>query len=190
MDVARAAFLQGWSPRRLDRLREAHQTLLLRKIVGFCAISIGMVDYPAKRTNLLEADAGAPELHRRWSTGEHNRDSPRRPAVRKALARSRRSRAPVTRAMGPDAPIDATLTVKSAALAVPLCPPFRSIRRLNGSRGERYVVPLVGAPLGPPEALAADVRQQGSARRQTTGGRFPSASQKVCDLRAPLLGRS
>jgi hypothetical protein len=31
---------------------------------------------------------------------------------------------------------------------------------------ERYVVPHVRAPLGPPEALAVDVRQRGSARRQ------------------------
>jgi hypothetical protein len=55
--------------------------------------------------------------------------------------------------------------------------------------GRAYVVSHVGLHSDPPEALAADVGQRGSARGATPAAGFPSTTQKACDLRAPLLGR-
>jgi hypothetical protein len=52
-----------------------------------------------------------------------------------------------------------------------------------------FVVSHVGLHSDPPEALAPDLGQRGAPEVQPPGGRFPSTTQKTCDLRASLLGR-
>jgi hypothetical protein len=168
----------------LDRIEESASDVTTgRKIAGFCAMSVGMVDYSPKKTNLLEAVAGTPGLHRRGSDNERNPDPPRRPAVRQALPRSRRSHAPATRAIGPEANRD-----RRYREICSLGSPSMSTMSINSTpkrtRGERAAR---GAPLGPPEALAADVRQRGSASRQRR--QVPSQRKKLAIFDRPSLGR-
>jgi hypothetical protein len=64
-----------------------------------------------------------------------------------------------------------------------LCGPVHHVdqtRCPHGSRGERAAR---GAPLGPPEAVAADARQRGSAGRQPPG--FPSQRKKLAIFDRP-----